>query len=103
MTYQYNAARDINLGAVQNRDELVTQLEKLQVEVAKAQAAGALTEEAATDAADQLTKAVQQVKKPEPDKHTLLDHLTRATQLVTGTVGLADALATAAEKVHALL
>src|SRR5256885_14943685 len=65
---QYVAGRDMNFGAVQSQADLITELEKLKGEFAKAVDQGILSEEAATDAQYQVTKAVQQAKKPDADK-----------------------------------
>jgi hypothetical protein len=100
VTYQYNAAGDINFGAVQNRLDLVGELGKLQREMTTAVQAGLFDEETATDAEYQLTKAVQEAKKPAPNKRTLLDHLNSAKTLVEGVAaagGLVTALTKAAE------
>ena len=94
VTNQYNAGRDINFGAVQTAADLVTELEKLKSQLAQAQANGVVTEETATDADYQLTKAIQQAKKPEPDKKTLLDHLTTSKALLEN-VATASGLVTA--------
>jgi len=99
--YQYNAAGDINFGAVQNRVDVVAELEKLRAELDKAIEAEILDEDAALDAEYQLKKAVQQAKKPEPDKKTVLDHLSQAKNIIVGvaaTVGAATGLVTALEK-----
>jgi hypothetical protein len=103
VTYQYNAAGDINFGAVQNRMDLVRELGKLQGELTQAQQAGVFDEGVATDAEYQLTKAVQEAKKPTPDKKTILDHLSSAKTLVEGVAaagGLVTALTKAAELVQ---
>ena len=44
VTYQYNAAGDINFGAVQNRMDLVGELGKLQREMTQAKQAGVFDE-----------------------------------------------------------
>jgi hypothetical protein len=101
--YQYNATGDINIGTVQNRPELVSELEKLQRELNTAVQAGLFDEETATDAPYRLTKAVQEAKKPSPDKRMLLDHLTSAKTLVEGVAeagGLVTALTKAAQLVR---
>jgi hypothetical protein len=98
--YQYNAAGNINFGAVQNRIDLVGELEKLQTELTAAKQAGIFSEEIATDATYQLTKAVQQARQPAPDKKTLLTHLNSAKTLiegVTATSGLVTAFVQAVE------
>jgi hypothetical protein len=103
VTYQYNAAGDINLGAVQNRLDLVGELGKLQGEMTKAKQAGVFDEGVATDAEYQLTKAVQEAKKPAPVKQTLVGHLGSAKTLVEGVAaagGLVTALTKAAELVQ---
>jgi len=105
VTKQYNAGRDINFGAVQTSVDLIAQLEQLNGQVAKAQEVGILTEETATDAQYQVTKAIQQVKKPDPDKKTLVDHLTTAKALlenITAASGLVTALVGAVEVVQKL-
>jgi len=103
VTYQYNAAGDINFGAVQNKAEVVGELEKLQAELTKAIEAGVFDEETAIDAEYKVTKAVQQANKPEPDKKTVLDHLQEAKALIGGVAaaaGLVTALTQAAEMVQ---
>ena len=103
VSYQYNAAGDINLGAVQNKIDLIGQLEQLQAELDKAIQANVFDEETATDAGYRLKKAVQQAKKPEPDQKSILDHLTEAKALIEGVAaagGLVTALVQAAEVVR---
>ena len=53
-------------------------------------AAGAIDQDAATDAEYELTKAAQQAQRPTPDKQSLLGHLTAAKQLVAGATALSD-------------
>lgn len=103
VNYQYNAAGDINFDRVQNRVELVAELEKLTAELAKASSAGAIDAEIATDAGYEITKAIQQAKKPEPNKKTILDRISNAETLIKSVsvvTGLVAALAKAAELVH---
>jgi hypothetical protein len=103
VTYQYNATGDINFGAVQNRMDLMGELEKLQRELTTAVQAGLFDEETATDTPYQLTKAVQEAKKPAPDKGTLLEHLNSAKRLVESVAaagGLVTALTKAVEVVQ---
>jgi hypothetical protein len=57
-----------------------------------------LSEETATDAQYQITKAAQQAKKPDPDKKTIVDYLTTAKTLIEGVTaasGLVSALVSA--------
>ena len=80
--YQYNSAGDINFAAVQDRAALIEQLEKLQGEIAKALAAQALDEDAATDADYNIKKAAQQAKKPDADGKSIGHYLTQAKNIV---------------------
>jgi len=82
VTHQYNAGRDINFGTVQTPVDLITGLEKLKEQIAQAEQAGILNEETATDAQYQVTKAVQQAKKPDPDKKKIADYLTTAKSIL---------------------
>ena len=105
VTNQYNAGRDINFGTVQNSVDLIAELEKLKGDFAQAKDNGIIIEETATDAEYQVTKAVQQIKKPEPDKKNILDHLNTAKALIeniTVASGLVTALMGAIEAVHKL-
>jgi hypothetical protein len=71
----------------------------------KAIEAGIFDEEIATDADYRLKKAVQEVKKLEPNKKTILEHLSSVetiTKGVTAASGLVTALAKAGELVERL-
>src|SRR6266567_1463808 len=99
VTNQYNAGRDMNFGAVQNPIDLIAELEKLKGEIAQAKEADIVSDETATDAEYQVTKAIQQAKK------TILDHLNTAKALiedVAAASGLVTALISAAEVVQKL-
>jgi hypothetical protein len=104
VTYQYNAAGDINFGAVQNRMDVVAELEKLKAEFDRAAEAGVFSDEdTVIDAKYQLDKAASQAERPEPDKKTILEHLEGAKALITGVAsaaGLVTALVEAADKVR---
>ena len=103
VNYQYNAAGDINFGAVQNKVDVIVELEKLQGELARATEAGVVDEEVAVDVESRLKKAIVQAKKPEPDKKSILDHLNEAKALIEGVAaagGMVAALAQAAEVVQ---
>jgi hypothetical protein len=97
---QYNAAGDINFNAVQDKSEFIAELEKLKVEFLKVAKQEAIDGEIVTDAEYQLTKAIQQAQKTEPQKTTIIEHLKNAKQLVDGvtaTTGLLTALTKAIE------
>jgi hypothetical protein len=103
VTYQYNAAGDINIGAVQNRQEAVVQLERLLAELGKAAEGGAIPGEIVVDAEHQLKKALMIARKPDGDKKTLLEHLSKAktfVENVAATGGLVSALIKAGEMVQ---
>jgi hypothetical protein len=105
VTNQYNAGRDMNFGAVQTPEDLITAFEQLNEQFTQAKNAGVLNEETATDAQYQITKAAQQAKKPDPDKKTIMDHLTTAKALIEGVTaasGLVTALAAALQIVQKL-
>jgi hypothetical protein len=105
VTNQYNAGRDMNFGAVQTAEDLIAALEQLNGQVTQAQEAGVLNEETATDTQHQVTKAIQQARKPDPDKKTIVDHLTTAKALldnITAASGLVTALAGAIQIVQKL-
>jgi len=102
---QYNAGRDIHFGAVQTPVDLIAELEKLNGQIVQAQQAELLSDETATDAQYQVTKAIQQAKKPDPDKKTLVDHLSAAKAVldnITAASGLVTALVGAIEVVQKL-
>lgn len=98
---QYFAERDIIFGAVQNRTDFVSELEKLKAEVTKARDAQVIDAEVATDVDYQITKAVQQASKPEPNKSNILEHISKAKELIQG-VAEAGGIVTALIKVAEL-
>jgi len=105
VTNQYNAGRDMNFGAVQTPLDLIAELEKLNEQFTRAKEADVLSEETSTDAQYQVTKAIQQARKPDPDKKTIVDHLTTAKALldnITAASGLVTALVGAVEVVQKL-
>lgn len=98
--YQYNAAGNINFGEVQNKAQLITELEKLKAELTKASDEQVLDAEIVTDAQYQITKAVQQAQKPEADKDKIVDHLVAAKTAIEGVAaagGMVTALIQAAQ------
>ncbi len=98
VNYQYNAAGDINLGSVQNQAQLIEELGKLKSELSKAAEAQVIDAEIFTDADYQMTKAIQQAKKPEPDKKGIMDHLNNTKSLLEG-VSAASGIATVLNEV----
>lgn len=106
VTYQYNAAGNVNIGAARNVEEFVTELGKLRDEIDRAGASGVLETEVALDTKYQLDKAAQQARKAVPDKETLVDHLATAKELIAqvgDAAGLVTGLVQAIDKVRVLL
>ena len=105
VTYQYNAAGNINIGAVQSVADFASELGKLRDEVDAASTSGALEKDVALDATYQLDKAAQQTEKPSPDKEALVGYLTTAKDLIAqvgSAAGLVAGLVQAIEKVRVL-
>jgi AbiTii len=86
---QYNAAGDINFSSIQNSTEFVAELIKLKNEFSKVAQEEAIDAEIVTDTEYQLTKAIQQAEKPEPNKEKIIGHLETAKQIVDGVETLA--------------
>lgn len=105
VTYQYNAAGNIDLAQVRERDQLIGELEKLRAEIRIAFDSGSLDQETTTDAEYQLTKAVQLAQKPDGEKRKILQYLEATTDLireVTAVGGLVTALTQATALVQKL-
>lgn len=99
------AGHDLNFGAVQSRQELISQLEKLRDALSQTSGIQALGEETAIDAEAEVKKALGQAKKPTPNKKSILEYLMTAKSLiedVAGASGLVTSLASAIEAVHKL-
>ncbi|SRR5260221_9824315 len=99
---QYIAGRDMNFGAVEDTADLIAELEKLKGEVAQAGETGILSEETATDAEYQVTKAVQQAQRPNPNKKTIVDHLTTAKSLIEGVSAVSGLVTTMIAAIEAV-
>ena len=82
VNYQYNAAGDINFATVQNQADLVNELEKLKSEITKAGDAQVIDAEIVTDVQYQIQKAVDQSKKPEPNKNAIVENLIQAKEFI---------------------
>src|SRR5438128_601809 len=75
VNYQYNAAGNINLGAVQDTTELASQLDLLKQELTKAREHEVISELTESKAKTALLEAIEEAKKSEPDKKSLLTYL----------------------------
>ena len=105
VTYQYNAAGNINFSSLQDRVDLTAELEKIQDELMRAVQQGAIDEEIAVDVDSKIKKAIIQTEKKQPNKKSILDHLREAQELIGGVAtaaGLIKGLAEAAEVVKRL-
>ncbi len=92
----------INFGQVTTPDTYLKELKALQAELDKAIHENVLEGEQALDAENHLKKAVAQAEKSDPDKKSLIEHLSSAKELVSNVGGLAAALAGAITAVGAL-
>jgi len=107
---QYIAAGNINIGAVQNRQELAAELEKLMSELRSARDGGAVDEETAEDAGSQLSRAVEHLGTPDADPGRVARYIGNAKDLlsrgaataasVAGLVNALDKLLELARHVH---
>jgi ribosomal protein S18 len=89
VVYQYNVAGNISLDAVQNCLDFVRELDKIKAEVSKAGEAEVIQPETVTDVQYQVQKAIDQARKPEPDKKAIVEHLDRAKNFMKDVVQLA--------------
>lgn len=102
VTYQYNAAGNIDIGAVQNKLALISALRKLQIELDMAVEHNALDKKSAIAAEYELKNAVLEAEEIAPEKTTLIEHLSKAKDLVSSVSGLAGAISQAIEKIPVL-
>jgi hypothetical protein len=106
VNYQYNAAGNINFGAVQNSYDLAAELEKLEAELTQARDQQAVDRLTAAKAATPLLEAAEEAKKPEPDKRSLLSYLDTAKDCLKGVAavgGIVEAVTKACEWVEKML
>lgn len=104
--YQYNAAGDINVSGVQDKKQLVRELEKLKGEVERAKESKAIQHDTAVVAEYHLLQATKEATKRKPDKRSFLDHIGKAKALlddVAAAAGLVTALIQAAEAAGRIL
>ncbi len=103
VTYQFNITGGLNIGAVNNRQEAVVQIERLADEIRKAAESGAIPDEAAVEARYNADKAFLLAQKPDADKKGILEHLDRAktfVENVAATGGLVAAIIEAGKMVQ---
>jgi Cell division protein len=93
VVYQYNAAGNVNFGNIENRADLIGELEKLKTEISKARDAEIIDTETLTDIQYQIQKAVDQAQKTEPNKNAILEHLSKAREFIKDVVDVAGLVA----------
>jgi len=101
VSYQYNAAGNINFGQVENQAQLVAQLAELKAELSRAKEAGAASEEQVTEAQQHIDKAVAEAKKPQPDKRTVTGFLEGAAKVLSGVAALGSLVAAIRKAIEA--
>jgi len=80
VSYQYNAAGNINFEHVQNKTDFISQLEFLKNELTKAREGQVINELIEYKAKTQLLEAIEEARKPEPNKTSLLAYLKRTQE-----------------------
>jgi hypothetical protein len=88
---QYNTAGDTYVGAAQQSENLVAELQRAQDAITRAKADGTLDRRAATDAAYQVAQAIDQAEDPHPNIHLILGHLEQARRIVAPAAGSGSA------------
>ena len=100
VTYQYNAAGNINFGMVQNQANFVQELEKLMDEISQASEAQVISRESSTEAQYQVQKTINQAKNSNSDKSAMISYLEKAKSTLKGIAqasGILGGLARAVE------
>ncbi|MFM7406256.1 MAG: hypothetical protein ACKO3K_06235 [Cuspidothrix sp.] len=109
---QNNAARDINIkgdiniGAIQNTNDFIRELQKVKSELSKAGDAQIIDAEIVTDVDYEIATAIQEAKKPTPDKNFVLQAIEKAKNLLsqnTAAIPLVTALVNLSSAVMKLL
>lgn len=100
VVYQYNAAGNINIEAVQNKNDLVEELDKLRLEVERAKEAETIDQDVAVEAEYHILQASKEAGKENPDKGSFSKHIGKAKALLgdaAAAAGLVTALLKAVE------
>ncbi|OPY81805.1 MAG: hypothetical protein A4E65_00994 [Syntrophorhabdus sp. PtaU1.Bin153] len=104
--YQYNAAGNINFAAAQDATQLVLQLDLLKQELIKAREEKAISELTESKAKTPLLEAIEEAKRPEPDRKSLLSHLAQAKGYlkdIAALTGLVEAITEACKWIESHL
>lgn len=86
--YQYNAAGNINIDNLNNREYFTKKIDEIQDGLLKAKDAKTIDSEVFTDIDYQLTKITQTFEKGKTDRKTITKHLTKAKSLLEGATAL---------------
>ncbi|MBD2570783.1 hypothetical protein [Anabaena lutea] len=90
---QNNAARDINIkgdiniGDIQNTNDFIRELQKVKSELSKAGDAQIIDAEIVTDVDYEIATAIQEAKKPTPDKNAVVRPIEKAKNLLSKSAG----------------
>ena len=106
VNYQYNAAGNINVGTMQSEADLISQLDLLKQELAKARERSVITELTESKAKTPLLEAIQEAERPKPDKKSLLTHfddIKDCLKGITAVEGIVEAVTKAYEWVEKTL
>lgn len=106
VTYQYNAAGNINVENVSDKSDLLIEIDKFRQELAEIKKAKIISDDVAVEADYHLMKASNEAKKEKPNKPTFFDHIGKAKALfedVTAAAGLVTALIRAMEVADKIL
>ncbi|MCG2785150.1 MAG: hypothetical protein L6461_08605 [Anaerolineae bacterium] len=102
---QYNAAGNITINA-NNKDELISELEKIRSEIERAKTSQGLNQDVAIEVEYHLLQANKEAQKAKPNKGAFLEHVEKAKALLANMVavaGLVSALSKIVEIAQQLL
>lgn len=106
VNYQFNAAGDINISEIRDKQSLVNEIAKLRLEIEKVKAANLVSPDTALEAEYHLLQAGKQAEQEKPNKGSILDHIGKAKNLfvdLTAAAGLVKALIEVGQLVEKLL
>ena len=99
---QNTAQRDINIGTLRSKVDLITELEKIQAQLKKAKSDKVIDAKIVTEANHQLEQAADQANSTAPEKHVILEHMNKAKELIqsiASAAGIVSTLVKLAEQV----
>jgi hypothetical protein len=95
VTHQYNAAGNINVGAIHSREDFVAQLGLLKAELKKASDASLIDELTESRLKTLILEALAESKKSQPEKSSVVSYLNKAAEgisTISGVTELADGI-----------